>query len=401
MGQATPRTHARYEELEAYRGVAALLIVVFHAYQFSRQGAGLTRYVYEGTPLHVVFHNLEAAVAWFFVLSGFLVFLPFARSAIKQERQESARGFLIRRAIRILPTYYIAILFVWSWRYAGIPGQWTDLFEHLTFTHVFDRRYIFWTIGPAWSLAVEVLFYGFVAIFGPFLFRLCQRQPDVPARLRLTAGIAALLGLASVAFKGWAWWIAKIPEANTPVYFGPLAKLDTLATGMLLSVAVVATREPVVRGASAVAVGLAGVAVMAVAFILRDRSEVVWLYFHTLNGLGFVLILAATVLGPRDSAWSRMLARPALTWIGIVSYSVYLWHEPIMLELAKHGWLISTRPEAFPLNAVILCLLSLLAGTLSYVAIERPTMNLRYLFTREGRLVDRYPTESRRHRPIS
>lgn len=401
MGQATPRTHARYEELEAYRGVAALLIVVFHAYQFSRQGAGLTRYVYEGTPLHVVFHNLEAAVAWFFVLSGFLVFLPFARSAIKQERQESARGFLIRRAIRILPAYYVAILVVWSWRYAGIPGQWTDLFEHLTFTHVFDRRYIFWTIGPAWSLAVEVLFYGFVAIFGPFLFRLCRRLPDVSSRLRLTAGIIALLGLVSVAFKGWAWWIMEIPAANTPVYYGPLAKLDTLATGMLLAVAVVVARKPVVRGASAIAVGIAGVAVMATAFILRDRSEVVWLYFHTLNGLGFVLILAATVLGPRDSAWSRLLARPALAWIGVVSYSVYLWHEPVMIELAKHGWLISTRPEAFPMNAVILCLLSLLAGTLSYVAIERPTMNLRYLFTREGRLVDRYQTESRRQRPIS
>jgi peptidoglycan/LPS O-acetylase OafA/YrhL len=114
-----------------------------------------------------------------------------------------------------------------------------------------------------------------------------------------------------------------------------------------------------------------------------------------------VLILAASVLGPRDSAWSRLLARPALAWIGIVSYSVYLWHEPVMIELAKHGWLISTRPEAFPMNAVILCLLSLLAGTLSYVAIERPTMNLRYLFTREGRLVDRYQTESRRQRPIS
>ncbi len=400
MRDATSQTHARYEELEAYRGIAALLIVVFHAYQFSRQGAGLTRYVYEGTPLHVVFHNLEAAVAWFFALSGFLVFLPFARAAIGQARQESARGFLIRRAIRILPTYYVAILVVWSWRYAGIPGQWTDLIEHLTFTHIFDRRYIFWTIGPAWSLAVEVLFYGFVAIFGPSLFRLCRRLPDESTRLRLTAGLIALLGLVSVAFKGWAWWIAKIPEANTPVYFGPLAKLDTLATGMLLAVVVVAARKPVVRGASAMAVGVAGVAIMAAAFILRDRSEAAGLYFHTLNGFGFVLILAATVLGPRNAAWSRFLARPALTWLGIISYSVYLWHEPILIELAKHGWLISTRPEAFPMNAVILCLLSLLAGTLSYVAIERPTMNLRYLFTREGRLVDRYQTESRRQRPI-
>jgi peptidoglycan/LPS O-acetylase OafA/YrhL len=397
---ARSRTHGRYEELEAYRGIAALLIVVFHAYQFSRQGAGLTRYVYEGTPLHVVFHNLEAAVAWFFVLSGFLVFLPFARAAIEQTRSESARGFLIRRAIRILPTYYIAILVVWSWRYAGIPGQWTDLIEHLTFTHIFDRRYIFWTIGPAWSLAVEVLFYVFVAILGPVLFRLCRRWPDAKARLLVTTGVVMSLALVSIAFKAWARWIAAIPETNTPVYFGPLAKLDTLAIGMLLSIAAVAIRQPVVRGTSAAMAGIGGVAVMAVSFVLRDHSEAIGLFFHTLNGLGFVLILAATVLGPRDSAWSRLLARPVLTWIGTVSYSVYLWHEPIMIELAKHGWLLSTRPEAFPMNAVLLCLLSLLAGTLSYVAIERSTMNLRYLFTREGRLVERYPAEPRRQRPI-
>src|SRR5262245_8387233 len=76
------RGAARYEGLEAYRGIAALLIVVFHAYQFTREGTGRATFVYDGTWLDVVLLNLEFGVACFFVLSGFLVFLPFARAAL-------------------------------------------------------------------------------------------------------------------------------------------------------------------------------------------------------------------------------------------------------------------------------------------------------------------------------
>src|SRR5260370_3316455 len=69
-----PGENARFAELEAYRGLPALLIVVYHAYQQSRV---TTAYIYQGTPLHVVFRNLETTGAWFFALSGFLIFLPF------------------------------------------------------------------------------------------------------------------------------------------------------------------------------------------------------------------------------------------------------------------------------------------------------------------------------------
>ena len=109
---ATQQT--RFTELEAYRGIAALLVVVFHAYQYSREGTGTPREVYTGTPLHLLFYNLEAPVSWFFVLSGFLLFLPFARAAIEQRGFLSSRGFLVRRAIRIRPPYYVAILVVWA-----------------------------------------------------------------------------------------------------------------------------------------------------------------------------------------------------------------------------------------------------------------------------------------------
>src|SRR5437764_11759189 len=129
VGGVSPSEGARrFDGLEAYRGIAALLIVVYHAYQHSRLKSA---YVYDGTPLHVLLRNLEAGVAWFFVLSGFLIVLPFARAAVHRRKAEdarrewrvllpppdprpppysgdrqsalSARGFLVRRAIRIVP----------------------------------------------------------------------------------------------------------------------------------------------------------------------------------------------------------------------------------------------------------------------------------------------------------
>jgi peptidoglycan/LPS O-acetylase OafA/YrhL len=229
MGAAAPMSASasestRYDELEAYRGLAALLIVVFHAYQHSR---AVSTYVYAGTPVNVVFQNLDATVAWFFVLSGFLITLPFARAAVHQDREQSARGFLIRRAIRIVPLYYAAILLVWTLRYTGGPGQWQDLLLHLSFTQVFNRTHIFWTIGPAWSLAVEAQFYLAIAGFAPLAFRACGRLRSVNTRLALLGMGVLLFAVASLAYKWWAFKLGNIAENNYPIYYGPNAKLDT------------------------------------------------------------------------------------------------------------------------------------------------------------------------------
>jgi peptidoglycan/LPS O-acetylase OafA/YrhL len=387
---AAPSNQGRFEELEAFRGLAALLIVVFHAYQFARYPGPEERFVYSGQPVHVLLVNLEAVVAWFFVLSGFLVFLPFARAAIWRGRPDSARGFLIRRAIRILPAYYVAILVVWTARYTGGSGQWTDLFEHLTFTHIFDRRHVFWTIGPAWSLAVEVLFYVFLAGFGPLVYLLCGRFDSVKARIGVLVGLLALMAAGSASYKWWAWSIAGIPESNYPAYFGPLAKLDTLAFGMLLAVAAVVLGREWIGRTGALALGLAGLGLTAAAFGYRERFAIVDLYFHTLAAAGFVAVVAASVFGSLGWRWNRALASSVLRWLGLISYSVYLWHEPIMLELSKRGILIVDRPPLFLWNAGVLALLSIAAGVVCYWALEYPTMQARHLFTREGRLAKRY-----------
>lgn len=203
------------------------------------------------------------------------------------------------------------------------------------------------------------------------------------------------LGIVSVLYKWWAFYVAQIPEENWPVYFGPLAKLDTFVLGMLLALAVVAPgRRFRIAGAVPILLRATAVLTILVLFLVVSRSTLVALYAHTLSGLAFVLVLASTVLVStpmRQSAWAQILASPGFQFLGLISYSMYIWHEPIMLGLTNNDILVNSVPSAFPQKALILSAVSVAVATLSYRAIERPAMRLRYLFTHEGRLANRYP----------
>lgn len=126
--------------------------------------------------------------------------LPYLRSAMAGEDAPAARAFLVRRAARVVPLYLVAVSLVWAFRNQDLPGDWVDLVEHLTFTQVFDNQRIFYTIGPAWSLAVEVQFYLVLAVLGKLACHVCRRLPPPRRRSVLAAGLAGIV-LFSVIWK--------------------------------------------------------------------------------------------------------------------------------------------------------------------------------------------------------
>ena len=395
-GDAVPRDAREertfLESLEAFRGAAAILIVVFHAYQYSREGTGAEQYLYEGTALHLFFNNLRLT-EWFFVLTGFLLFLPVARSALARRVPRGVSEYPVRWAFRVLPLYYFAILVVWTWRYFGTSEQRQDLLHHLTFTQVFSREHIFWTIGPSWTLALEVIFFLFVVVFGPLIYVACGRFQAERSRAAVLTGTVGALILLGIAYKAWAYYMADIPEDNFPVYFGPLASLDTFAMGMMLAVISAYGRSRLDARASTLLT--LGGAVLAVSVFLFSGYAAVELYVHTLSGAAFLMVLAPVVLGPRDWSLRRAVDRPGARYLGAISYGIFLWHEPLMVELGKRGFLISQAPEAFPQNALVLVALSIVVAALSERLLERPALFLRHLFDhggrRKGRLSPRHP----------
>jgi peptidoglycan/LPS O-acetylase OafA/YrhL len=389
-----PRTTGtqRFDELEAYRGLAALCIIVFHTYQYSRQGQNLSTYVYEGTAFHSLFSGLHMSGV-FFTLSGFLLFLPFVRAALSQEGQRSVRSFLIRRFVRILPLYYLALFTVWSWRFVDYPGQVTDLLLHMTFTHPFHPTYVFWTIGPTWSLAVEVHFYLFLAGFGPLLYWLCSKVARPQQRQMIILTFLGLFFVGSIAFK---WWVLQNPQIATINYLYSLpAKFDVFALGMFLAFIVSLRGEQPLFGKNiARCLQLGGLTLLLVTISTSSLHPVAHLFHATAIGLGTILLMSSTTLGPRGSRLERALQLPALSFIGTISYGIFMLHEPLMIELGRHSLLISSMPEAFPTNALTLICISLLAATLSYYLIEQPFNELRHLFDRHGRFIERYRTST-------
>ena len=180
LARPTPETTGggdrRIFPLNALRAVAALSVVVFHAYQFSRSGPEVS-WPWEGLP-HQLMIGTELFVEMFFLLSGLVLWLPVARALVADEETSSGRAMLLRRTARLLPLYWTVVLVVWALTNPSLPGHWQDLLLHLTFTHVYSDQYIFWTDGPAWTLAVEFHFYLVVALSFPLIRRVRDRWPE-------------------------------------------------------------------------------------------------------------------------------------------------------------------------------------------------------------------------------
>lgn len=374
-GGTSAAAPSRFDQLEGQRGVAALLVVLFHSYQYNRTGtAGI--YPYAGRPQDVFFLGLDGMVSWFFVLSAFLLSLPYVRAVLEGRRATSARTFLARRAVRIVPLYLVAVTVVWAWRNPVLPGDWRDLVEHLTFTQVFDRERIFFTIGPAWSLAVEVQFYVVLAICGAAAARFGTRMQSRRARLVMLWSGTGALALASVTYALVAAVVLDRPKTDFHIWFSLPVKLVIFTAGIAVAV-LYASRPRVLGRAATWGLRLASVLIVTAAMLTRAPTGGGDALFHALCGLGFGLLVLASVQGPQSGLWHQVLSSRVLVWLGLVSYSLYVWHEPLLLWLAGAGLLPSPSAGSFPIISVILIALGLLVSWASYWVIEYPASYLR------------------------
>ncbi|WP_240519604.1 acyltransferase family protein [Amycolatopsis antarctica] len=374
----------RYQ-LDVYRALAATAVAVFHAYQFNRTG----EWPLEGTVWHELLLGTDMFVAMFFVLSGFLLGIPVARAALGDSPPRPARVFLAKRVARLVPAYFAVVLIVWTLTNPELPGNWQDLVLHLTFTHVYSDTYIFWTDGPAWSLADEMHFYLLLAILGPLAYKACRRLASRRARLAVLLGGVGTLAAASLTYKIVAGFVNDVPKDAWSVWFGPVAKLDLFAIGLLMAVAAaggVRLNQRWKRAASAIC----GAGLIVVAHLTKPPGNQPEVFMHTIVATGCALVIASTTLIP--GAPPRLLSWRPLVTVGLASYSLYLWHEPILRLLGTSGLL----PEkgsgwAFGVTAVLLLALAIPVALISYHAIEKTGMKLAATLDSRGRARDYYP----------
>jgi peptidoglycan/LPS O-acetylase OafA/YrhL len=365
-----------FPELEALRGIAIALVVTFHADGWMlfpiRNHIGSS----PAPPLAFIWAG-HTGVTLFFVLSAFLLGLPFLQTAY-EERSVSRRQFYERRALRILPLYYCVVLAGAVLTAASVG----DLSRGVPYLFFLQSKFNLVTPMPPWStvwwsLATEIQFYLVLPILALTFGR--SRAVTLALLALYGAGYTALaLGLVmprlEPAFR------AQSLLGCGPVFLcGLLAAWLWLRHGGAIRGHLAASRWLVAGGGDVLLLLVLLVLGMLLRWAtwfgflaLELSSAYVW---HVPEGVLWTLVLLIVLLVPLRT--KALISNPVLARLGVLSYSIYVLHLPVIFytirawraafPVAGVGWTVSMTIW-FALAAA----LCLGLASLTYRYIERP-----------------------------
>jgi peptidoglycan/LPS O-acetylase OafA/YrhL len=361
-------TH-RFRSLDAFRGLAALVVVVHHAILSLPDGL---RSQLSSIELPFAMGG-RFAVMLFFVLSGFVLSLPYFAG-----KNLPYGAYLVRRFSRLYPPFAFAVLIsaLLCWLLGGpvipIASSWLNdpwskpptagiVISHLLMTGIGARQSISLD-GPIWSLIIEMR----VSLIFPLLVLYIRRFG--------LAGVAVALVFAFVCAKSQ----TALGE-NTAGLVGDSLAGTLLLTGryivmFLLGVMLAArldrVRKMFLRAPPMLhAMIFGGMVCIWMVLAYTKAMEPHRGYVDVFSGVFTLYLIVSCVAFPKVSA---MLSGRVCLWLGDISYSLYLIHLPVLMSmfylLYGHVSLIWIVALSFPAM--------LIAGHLMHYAIERPSMNL-------------------------
>jgi len=374
--------------IEGLRGVAVLWVMLFH-YLVLRDGRlddAFVAFVKSWLPVEVFVRNGYLGVDLFFLITGFLLTLPWFRHADAGLAAPDWRRFYLRRARRILPAYYVqlALLFFVALPLLH-PSIWMEstlivlqnLGAHFTFLHYTNpvTSASLTVNGALWTLAIEMQYYLLVPLVAPLFVRWPWRS------------LAGAFAIAA----GWRWLAANDLHylvaaflktvAHTGVQEADIRHLlgtQLPAWSLHFALGILAGRAWMLRDraiTAALARGLAPAIALAslvgLYFVLRHGTgtlgQLGWTAVPLLIAAAFVVILC----GP-PGVLPRSIASWPLAALGKISYSAYLYHLPVLLLFNAFA------PAAGGLVALPLWVATVvLVSAASYRYVERPFLRSR------------------------
>ena len=359
-GTAPGDRHFR-PDVQGLRAVAILLVVLFHAGIPGLSGG------YVGVDV-------------FFVISGFVITGVLLRERAT-ENSTSLPRFYARRARRILPaaTLVIIVTVTVAYHYLGpltghetaIDGQWAAVFLANFHFAASQTNYLASQQPPSalqnyWSLAVEEQFY----IVYPTIFLLTAGViRRIPLRRRLIAVLIVIV-VASYSYS-----IVFTSANATSAFFSPLTRAWELALGALIAVLGPSLRC-VPRLLASIGSWL-GLAAIVVAGVSLTSATVYPGALVAIPVVGAALVIAAGTARP-DLGAELLLRRRPFQLLGLISYSLYLWHWPILVIATQYRG-ATTLPVW---DNVVLLLIATVAAVLTYRFLENPARHARVLVGR-------------------
>lgn len=363
--------------LTGLRGIAALFVFVFH-YGYFNPGIRLDLSIpLIGGVLQFPLGFGFAGVDLFFVLSGFLLALPFARATLTKSAQQPLKRYYKRRLLRVFPAYYAQlaiILTAGAWFLTWQPLDTTSLFAHLFMFFNIGWDPIRPMVGLWWTLPVELSFYLLLPLIASFM--------------RPGRWLVFLLGgiLLSMLYRLWsADHFAAAPEG---VVFLAASHLPGSLPEFLMG----ASAALLVQWFDLNAGKRPATWVLDGLFLAGATLVSLWFWKAVLPNGSFYwsghwsMVIAPLVLGMALSLivislyWGSRIGRilfanPVVYFLGVISYSLYLWHfivlqqAPLVFGESFSG-MQGFSKFMFSLSLVVL------VSAVSYYVFERPFFRL-------------------------
>lgn len=379
--------------MDGLRGLAALTVLMGHV------GGELAVGVHQPGPLGALVAAAGQGLTLFFALSGFLLYRGFASSIVGSKQPPRVGRFLVNRALRIYPAYIVVLIVVRL--LVGVPsdpmmapGQATtvgvsrltdplDWMANLTLLHNLTP----WTIGTglavSWTLTVELVFYLVMPLLAVGAYRAAKRFGHRKALLAFAPALA-LLALGSVGklvyaslynpssvaegtFLKWgANWMAVL-DRSFFCYAGLFSfGMAAAVVWAMFDTGLFVGRRELFRWGALAATG--------VLFLTLKGSSLFADTAYAAAGGGLILFVALHTRRGEPGRLARLLESWPLLNLGKVSFSLYLWHLPVIWCLKQLGTRFPATVAGYWLNVGLVLAVSLILSTATYQLVEKQAL---------------------------
>ncbi|OZE90969.1 acyltransferase [Rhodococcoides fascians] len=391
-----PKRPARILGLDGPRGFACLCVLAVHVGgHYSPQTVATYK-----------LGLLGQGLIFFFALSGFLIFLPMVRKLFDNKPMPNNVSYALHRLLRVFPAYLFIFLFanfvmraVFVENAAVAERHFTDnglgvltdpltLLANLTLVHSYIPSMLQTGINPSWSLSLEFAFYIALPLLTGIAFFL-RKRTSIPAPILAMIPVVVMF---VVGITGKLYTASRVgPSGITDpklLDWGPneIAVLsrsfwslaDNFTYGMLAAVVFVAIDNGMLKGAFATRMRWwTGIAMIPTAVIslklIDDNSR--WQSSTVAFGSALLILF---IIVPLARGEKSMLAERAdwapLSYVGMISLSVYLWHFPVLIMIGRFGWLAGDSVPGMAWNFLVIAVVSIAFGSLTYRFIEKPAL---------------------------
>jgi peptidoglycan/LPS O-acetylase OafA/YrhL len=384
---APPRSHARFPLFDSLRGLAAISILFVHV--------GIFTDAFGDTWHGRLVAHLDIGVPFFFLLSAFLLYRPFVAARVRNAGRPAFGGYARRRFLRIAPAYWAVLTIA-----AIVPGMAGAFTGNWWVYYGLLQNYPVYTadgtcavnpyrcaIPPTWSLAIEVFFYFLLPFFVLLMAWIGSKWRG--AWLVPEAIVLGILSVASFVIQ------SHVPYSDVEqfLFYSPIGRGWWFALGLGLAAfsvwVVERPREPKLVGwverhpwvpVIAALVLYLGLSLFVLdpspqgAFPIGDINKYM-LEFVVFGLIALLVVLPATFGGDGPGRYRGFLRHPLPTWLGVISYGIFLWQFPVLIALGDIGVVDRWHGGIqFPAVALLTLAGTIVCAAVSYYGLERPLM---------------------------